>query len=377
MIVFYSIDLSPHIQPLALEVAKIVGFENFLYVSEIEEPWRGEAIETGGILHKFRKDASQELEDCEVLYTGGIRPIDLIERRARRGLKTLYVSERWFKPIRIGAYFCGFRLGFSLPGWLRMYCPGYRKMMKRFVRAVNEHDSVRFLAIGPHAKADFVRMGVREGKIDVWGYFVEESLVVSRQSLVGSGQRLAVSSERLAVGSERLVLRVLWVGRMLDWKRVDTIIRAVGELVRSSNPRLTTNDYRLTTTLDIYGAGPEEKRLRKMAAKYGDVIKFHAPVPIREVRGIMREHDVYVLSSDENEGWGAVVNEALSEGMKVLGTFEAGASATMLPGERLFHAGDAEALARLLVKEANNELPPCSIGNWTPKEAARRLVVSR
>jgi len=114
-----------------------------------------------------------------------------------------------------------------------------------------------------------------------------------------------------------------------------------------------------------------------MAAKYGDVIKFHAPVPIREVRGIMREHDVYVLSSDENEGWGAVVNEALSEGMKVLGTFEAGASATMLPGERLFHAGDAEALARLLVKEANNELPPCSIGNWTPKEAARRLVVGR
>ena len=379
MIVFYSIDLSPHIQPLALEVAKIVGFDNFLYVSEIEEPWRGETIETGGILHKFRKDASKELEDCEVLYTGGIRPIDLIERRARRGLKTLYVSERWFKPIRIGAYFCGRRLGFSLPGWFRMYCPGYRKMMKRFVRAVNEHDSVRFLAIGPHAKADFIRMGVKEGKIDIWGYFVE-----SGGRLAVSGQRLAVSGERLAVSGERLA--ILWVGRMLDWKRVDTIIEAVkrlavsgqrlavSEVSQSSNPRLTANDYRLTATLDIYGTGSEEIRLKQMAHGCEGFIHFYPPVPIQEVRRLMREHDLYVLASDENEGWGAVVNEALEEGMHVIGTCEAGASATMLPGERLFHAGDAEALAQLLVKEANNGLPPCSIGNWSAKEAAKRLM---
>ena len=111
-----------------------------------------------------------------------------------------------------------------------------------------------------------------------------------------------------------------------------------------------------------------------MAAKYGDVIKFHPPVQIGEVRKLMREHDVYVFSSNAYEGWGAVVNEALEEGMKVIGTYEAGASATMLPMARLFHAHDAKALALLLEKESKGGLPPCSIGDWMAGMAAKSVL---
>ena len=161
---------------------------------------------------------------------------------------------------------------------------------------------------------------------------------------------------------------MLWVGRLLKLKRVDTIIRAVGELSQTyaSSPRLNTNDYQLTTTLDIYGSGPEELRLKKMATKYGDVIKFHPPVPIDEVRKLMREHDVYVLASNGYEGWGAVVSEALEEGMRVVGTYEAGSSATMLPETCLFHSGDWKTLKRIL----QSEIPQCGIGTWTAKETA-------
>lgn len=92
------------------------------------------------------------------------------------------------------------------------------------------------------------------------------------------------------------------------------------------------------------------------------------------VRQAMREHDVFVLASDANEGWGAVVNEALEEGMRVIGTYEAGASAALLPKERLYHAGDVKALAQLLEKEFRGELPPCSIGEWSAERAAERLM---
>ena len=34
------------------------------------------------------------------------------------------------------------------------------------------------------------------------------------------------------------------------------------------------------------------------------------------------------------------VEKALEEGMNVIGTYEAGASAAILPRERLYHAGD-------------------------------------
>ena len=144
---------------------------------------------------------------------------------------------------------------------------------------------------------------------------------------------------------------------------MDTIVHAVGELAT-----------RLNITLDIYGTGPEETKLKKVAAKYGDAIRFYPPVPIGEVRKLMRGHDVYVLASNGYEGWGAVVSEALEEGMRVLGTYESGASATILPKERLFHAGDWRALLRLLERESRGELPPCSIGEWTAAKAAERML---
>ena len=42
--------------------------------------------------------------------------------------------------------------------------------------------------------------------------------------------------------------------------------------------------------------------------------------------------------------------------------------------ERLFHSGDWKGLARLIEKEVRGELPSCSIGEWTAKSAAKRLM---
>ena len=91
----------------------------------------------------------------------------------------------------------------------------------------------------------------------------------------------------------------------------------------------------------------------------------------------MREHDVYILASNEQEGWGATVNEALEEGMTVLGTYEAGASAALLPQGQLFHAGDWKALAKALDRIALGEVPfsrgvmPTA---YTPEGAVVRLM---
>ena len=126
-------------------------------------------------------------------------------------------------------------------------------------------------------------------------------------------------------------------------------------------------------SLDIYGAGPEEVRLKKMAAKYGNVITFHPPVTMAEVRAVMRRHDVYVFASNSFDGWGAVVPEALEEGMLVIGTYEAGASSALLPRENLFHCGDRRALAKKLndiSKVKRVRLPE----GFTPAGAAKRLL---
>ena len=388
--VFLTNIISPHQMPLARELVNLLGADEYRYVyTEREEKertklgWGNEGEDW--CLHGDENTAV--LSEADVLMSGGRAP-NLFEKRAKEGKTTLYCSERWFKPPI---------------GFLRVFVPSYFKMARRIVKLLNESENFYYLPMGIHAARDMARLcglmngdwkcvfkapkvnferkpggkvfsegvggeGVREcvGKMRMWGYFVQSS-----EFRVGSlelnhgihrihGKKGCGSVGVRDCGNEGV--KVLWVGRMLKLKRVDTIIKAVGECSKSKK-----------ITLDIYGIGPEEAKLNKLAAKYGDKIKFHPPVPINEVRKLMREHDVYVLSSNGYEGWGTVVSEALEEGMAVIGTYEAGSSATILPESNLFHAGDWRRLKMLF--EGNVE--KVGIGPWTAKSAAEFLITQR
>ena len=375
---FLTNIISPHQMPLARELVNLLGADEYRYVyTEREEKGRAD-LGWGNkgedwCLHGDENAAV--LSEADVLMSGARAP-NLFEKRAKEGKTTLYCSERWFKPPI---------------GFLRAFVPSYFKMARRIVKLLNESGNFYYLPMGVHAARDMARLcglmngdwkclfrapkldferkpggkvfsdGVREcgsegarecvGKMRMWGYFVEEG-----RGMMSDSSELGVKE----CGNE--VVKVLWVGRLLDWKRVDTIIKAVGECAKSKK-----------ITLDIYGLGAEEAKLKKLAAKYGDAIKFYPPVPIAEVRKLMREHDVYVLSSNSYEGWGAVVSEALEEGMAVIGTHEAGSSATILPESNLFHAGDWRRLKELL----EGDVERVGIGPWTAKSAAEVLLTQR
>lgn len=136
----------------------------------------------------------------------------------------------------------------------------------------------------------------------MWGYFVAPS--------DGAAPRQTGIKPRRAV-------RVLWVGRLLAWKRVHTLFRAVAACLE-----------RFPIELTVVGDGPERGALERLGrhlfARHLAALTFRHSVPIGEVRTLMRSHDVYALPSNGYEGWGAVVNEALEEGMIVLGTRQAG-----------------------------------------------------
>ena len=348
-IAYYTNVLSPHQLPLAREIVRLVGEENYHYVYRDELDQERLSLGWGDKdLPRWcmrGSEDSPELMAADLVYTGGLRPLGLIARRIAAGKKTFFVTERWFKPIRL--------FGINFPGACRLLVPSYRKMARRMVGLLN-NPLCRCLAIGPWSKKDMLRLGVKAGQIWEWGYFVEEG---RRKREEGKGK------------SEEAALRVLWVGRIVGLKRVDTIITAVKALVSAGESQIV---------LDVYGSGMAESRLKKIARGYEKIVKFHSPVSIDEVREIMREHDVYVFASDANEGWGAVVNEALEEGMKVFGTYEAGASAAMLSDDVLFHSGDWRRLAELLVRCAkemrDGKLVGQGIGEWTPEKAAQRLV---
>ena len=348
MFALYTNTVSAHQLPLARELAARLGAENFRYVYETEptggnqetrerEPWMVRADAPG---------SAELLESCEVMLAGGLRPTDLFERRVARGLKTLYQTERWFKPL-------GYLGSSPVPGSLRLLHPGYRRMARRFARLM-ESPSFQVLPIGPwaerdmkevfrrfHAGAEFARALVP------WGYFVAPGAAAARR----------VPS----VGE----LKVLWVGRLLDWKRVDTVIDAVAMLRAGGDGPVS---------LTVVGDGPERARLERRALRRGGAaVRFVPRVDIRRVRELMREHDIYVLASNAVEGWGAALSEAMEEGMAAFGTEEAGASAALLPEPRLFRSGDVAALARLLAG-ARGMAPAPMPPDFTAAGAAERLL---
>lgn len=370
----YTIILSPHQLPLFRAIMARLGEEECRYVavrpplSERTKMGWGGAFDEKWVIEEAsnREQARAVLKSAKMLMSG-MRDIDLFEDQCKRGLTTIYCGERWFKPPL---------------GMLRLLHPRYFKMAQRFVKLLREQEQMYAFPIGIHAARDMARLcGLFAGdwkcafrapeleferkpggkiklkveskklkaiahpekycldKMRMWGYFVEPSKLTP-------------------CNQEHKALRILWVGRLLNWKRVDTIIRAVVGLAPN-------------VTLDIYGTGPMEDKLKALARGYEDVIKFYPPVPIAEVRKLMREHDVYVLASNAYEGWGAVVSEALEERMRVIGTYEAGSSATILPECQLFHAGDAKRLRELLTAATSEQT---GIGEWSAKKAGDCLA---
>lgn len=319
-VAFYMNTVTAHQLPLAREVVKLVGPENFRY---IDFGYEGKDQQNRKVSESWITRDRGWLETADVVLTG-MRDIDLLERRAAKGLKTYLTAERWLKPYAIGFNRNHTARRIFLPGWLKLLSPGFRKVIKRLVKVANENECVKLLPIGPHAWADFKLMGVREDKMVPWGYYVEPSTaprVINDKCNVKSGG----------------TLKVLWVGRELWWKRADDVKKACA---RVDNVELT----------------------------------MLSGVSMDEVRKAMREHDTFVLASNSYEGWGAVLSEALEEGMNAIGTYEAGASAAMLPKDRLYHAGDVKVLAKLLEKERCGELSRCSIGMWSAAFAAKRIL---
>lgn len=367
--VLYTVTPSPHQFPLAQKIVAQIGSSNFRYIyrNPLSEERKRQGWGTGLPVWCISLQDSEALDwllNAEFLLSGE-RDVALFGRRSLVGRLSYYSSERWFKPWA---------------GILRLLHPRYFGMAWRFVRLIRAKWVV-YLPKGVWAARDMARLvslfsgdlrclfrppqlkyksqpgGLIDGYswMRMWGYFVAPTSPFPAQE----------SDDSTGHG-----LRVLWVGRLLRLKSVDTLFKAVYAANKVT-----------PMTLTIVGEGPERKRLNRLdanlARRYGTDSRttFHPSVPVNDIRLFMRNHDVYVLPSNAYEGWGAVVSEALEEKMEVFGSYEAGSSATILPNENLFHSGDWRELCNQLVRYAQTGERHChGIGSWCVDEAGDYLL---
>jgi glycosyltransferase involved in cell wall biosynthesis len=145
---------------------------------------------------------------------------------------------------------------------------------------------------------------------------------------------------------------VIYVGRLVDFKNVDLVVRTVAAL-NSAGRRLTAV---------IVGAGPEEENLRDLARSLGiaDQVEFTGRVEQdREVYGLMKSARVLVSPSGR-EGFGITVLEAAACGIPAVTTNQRENAARLLvtPGTGLVVDPTEDALGQAVLRLLDDPLSP-------------------
>lgn len=232
-------------------------------------------------------------------------------------------------------------LWFSWQNLYRQYPPPFRWLEADVLR---RSDGALF---GNRAAADvFARKGWNGPRVVIPQFGVDPALFPLREGWPAPQGRL----------------RVLYLGRLMPEKGLDTALQALARLDAVS-------------TLDIIGSGPELAHLqqRTAALRLTERVTFTPWLPSDAVAGRLAQADVLILPSQSRPNWqeqfGRVLIEAMAVGVPVVGS-NCGEIPNVIGEAGLtFSEGDAQGLAAALAALRDNP------ANYTARVVAGRARV--
>lgn len=300
-ITFISNFLGPHQLPFCKAMVNRLG-EDFKFVAT--EPMTEERIKLGWNLDKdtypfeIKANESKELQEkaeqlaieSDVVIIGSA-PDSYIIPRLKRNKLTFKYSER---PLKKGIHWNN--LAHIICGmWLHH---------GRF-----QSKPLYMLAASAYTAGDYARFGCYRGKCYKWGYFPEAKKYDPDELMKG---KLSATSDDLKCPC----VSILWAGRLIELKHPDASIRLAESLKEKG--------YSFKMTL--IGTGEMEERLHNMIRDKNleDCVEMPGAMKASEVRSYMEKADIYLFTSDFNEGWGAVLNESMNSGCAVVASHAIG-----------------------------------------------------
>lgn len=198
---------------------------------------------------------------------------------------------------------------------------GVRAFLRRsFARWVAKR-ALGFLAVSRFAEQYYTQLGFARERVYPFGYFQTSSDWTESFQDVPAGQR-----------SE-----VIFVGQLIPRKGVDLLLEAIRPLF-SEHPNLF---------LSVIGDGSEGRALQASARALGIAarVNFEGTVNSNRIQSRLASSHVLVLPS-RWDGWGMVVNEALSAGVPVIASDRCGAADLVQDGVNgyVFRSEDVEDL---------------------------------
>lgn len=353
MIVFVSNFFNHHQVPLGEELYKLTDGEyRFVELEPMPESFKASGYpqyENSPMLIKGWSDAetaTKAILDAEVVLYGNISDYSLITQRLNEGKLTFEVGERWLKR-----------------GIINALSPRFLKSLWHYHKDFKNKQLYRLCASAFAAK-DLHKFGAFKDKCFKWGYFTTVTTLDV--------------DKIIAKRTDSSRIRILAIARFLSWKHHELSVRCIRNLL----------DKGYDVELDIYGTGPEYDKIRLLIAKLNlrERVNLKHNIPNSQLLDEIKAHDILLFTSDRNEGWGAVVNEAMANACPVVGSDAVGAVPFLIKdGENgmIFKSGDAKDLTRkveLLINDPELRMKLSRNAyytlhdEWSPKNAALRLL---
>ena len=289
-ITFFSNFLLHHQTPFCEAMVRHIG-DGFRFVAT--EPIPGERLNMGYenledapyAVNAYRDEASYQ-EAMRLGYESdvviiGSAPDVFIEKRLAENKLTFRYSERFFKK---------FRWRFDPRVWRMRYKKDIRYRKK----------NLHMLCASAYTAPDCRFIFSYPNKTYQWGYFPVTETYESAEYLISHKKKNSL----------------LWVGRMIDWKHPEAALTVAERLKKDG----------IEFELNMIGNGEMERYLKELIRSRGleQQVRLLGSMPPESVRNYMRKADIYLFTSDRQEGWGAVLNEAMSSACAVVACREIG-----------------------------------------------------
>lgn len=274
----------------------------------------------------------------------GASPIKYRKMRYETNKLTFFYTERLFKK-----------------GLYRRFLPIVRKHINTLFRDYY-NENMYILCASAYAACDFDYIGIR-GNAFNWGYFPE--IIYN-------------DIDELMKKKESDVVTILWVARFIKLKHPEAALDVARRL----------NKDKIKFRMQFIGDGPEMPNSKLLCHKYGveDKVEFLGTMSPEEVRKYMIHANIFLFTSDYEEGWGAVVNEALNSGCAIVASHAVGSVPMMIKdgiNGCIYKNGDINELyektKELIINSSKRNMLSKNAVNsteeyWNPQTAAQRFL---
>ena len=285
------------------------------------------------------------VRNADVAIFGGGKSLSYQTERMKEEKLSFEVSERWLKR-----------------GWANILSKNLiRNMWYYHTRFYNK--PLYKLCSSAYAAGDQYLLHSFKDKCYKWGYFTK----VDEWDI----------EEHFRQQKDEVV-RIMWCARYLGWKHPELPVRLAQRLKAKGQSFI----------IDMYGSGTELESTKILCSQLGveDVVNFVGNKPNDEILQDMRLHDIFLFTSDKQEGWGAVLNEAMSNGCAVVAADEIGSVPFLINDgkngaifksknldslyEKVIYLIENPEIRKNLAIQAYHDM----VNIWSPKVAARNLL---